>query len=227
MKIKHDLPLNNRLLPDDLNETDESYTLNITSTQISLDAFQWSGVMRGLSTLSQLIKGKSEEEAGGVYQIKFVPMQIGDWPRFVYRGFMLDTARRYYPEDKIIKLLDTMAVAKFNIFHWHIVEDESFPLELSRFPAMWKNGAFVNGETYSKDAIRRIVEHATKLAIRMVPEFDNPGHSRAIGFDPYFTEIVRCFNKTDTYTLSGAYEIKGTPLSAPLDPSMEKTYEAI
>jgi hexosaminidase len=61
----------------------------------------------------------------------------------------------------------------------------------------------------------------------VVPEFDNPGHSRAIGLDPYFTEIVRCFNKTDIYQVDGKFKIKGTPLSAPLDPSMDKTYEYI
>jgi hexosaminidase len=71
------------------------------------------------------------------------------------------------------------------------------------------------------------VDHAQRLAIRVVPEFDNPGHSRAIGLDPYFTEIVRCFNKTDVYPLANAYSIRGTPLSAPLDPSMDKTYEYI
>jgi hexosaminidase len=61
----------------------------------------------------------------------------------------------------------------------------------------------------------------------VVPEFDNPGHSRAIGLDPYFTEIVRCFNKTNQYNLTNAYGIMGTPLSCPVDPSMDKTYEFI
>ena len=75
--------------------------------------------------------------------------------------------------------------------------------------------------------VKRIVEHAQRLAIRVIPEFDNPGHSRAIGLDPYFTEIVRCFNKTIEYTVPNAYKIAGTPLSSPLDPSMEKSYEYI
>lgn len=92
---------------------------------------------------------------------------------------------------------------------------------------MWKNGAFKNGETYSRDQIKYIVEYATRLAIRVIPEFDNPGHSRGLGFDPYFTEIVRCFNFTEVYYLDGAYMIWGKHLTAPLDPSMEKTYEAI
>jgi hexosaminidase len=90
-----------------------------------------------------------------------------------------------------------------------------------------KNAAFKQGETYSQAMVKQIVEHAQRLAIRVVPEFDNPGHSRAIGLDPYFTEIVRCFNKTNQYNLTNAYGIMGTPLSCPVDPSMDKTYEFI
>lgn len=187
--------MNNRLIPDEFNETDESYTLFATSLQnVTLDAYQWSGVVRGLGTLAQLIKPSN---VSGNYHLSFAPLQLADWPRYHYRGFMLDTARRFYPVDNIIRLLDTMAVAKFNVFHWHLVEDESFPVELKRFPAMWKNGGFIEGETYSRDQIKYIVDYATRLAIRVIPEFDNPGHSRAIGFDPYFTEVVRCFNVTN------------------------------
>ena len=146
VRIKHDLPLNNRLIPDGFNETDESYNLYVTSPQnVTLDAFQWSGAVRGLGTLAQLIK-----PANGSYNLSFAPMTLVDWPRFHYRGFMLDTARRFYPVDSILRLMDSMAVAKFNVFHWHMVEDESFPIELKIFPAMWKNGAFKEGETYSR-----------------------------------------------------------------------------
>lgn len=140
---------------------------------------------------------------------------------------MLDTARRYYSVDSILQILDAMQIAKFNVLHWHLVEDESFPLELNIFQNVHKNAAFNQGETYSRAMVKQIVDHAQRLAIRVVPEFDNPGHSRAIGLDPYFTEIVRCFNKTNEYNLTNAYRIKGTPLSSPLDPSMDKTYEFI
>ena len=80
--------------------------------------------------------------------------------------------------------------------------------------------------------VKQIVDHAKRLAIRVVPEFDNPGHSRAIGLDPYFTEIVRCFTLTDVspvFDLRYPYTwlIAGVPTSAPLDPSMDKTYEYI
>ena len=61
----------------------------------------------------------------------------------------------------------------------------------------------------------------------MVPEFDNPGHSRAVGLDPYFRDIVRCFDDTNLYTVQGAYKIRGKPHTSVMDPSYEKTYELI
>jgi hypothetical protein len=68
--------------------------------------------------------------------------------------------------------------------------------------------------------VKEIINHATKLAIRVVPEFDNPGHTRAIGLDPYFQEAVRCFSRNDIYELDDAYTILGTPHTSALDPSM-------
>ena len=80
-----------------------------------------------------------------------LPIEIlNDKPRYPYRGLMLDTARRYYSIDSIINLLNVMAAAKFNILHWHIVDDESFPLELkTSFPNLTFNGAFKEDEIYT------------------------------------------------------------------------------
>ena len=120
---------------------------------------------------------------------------------------MLDTARRFYSVDFIKDLLTGMAASKFNVLHWHIVEDESFPLELKTFPNITKNGAYRKEEVYTRAMVKSVIDYATQLAIRVVPEFDNPGHTRSIGFDPYFTEIVRCFKDWDLYTVPGGYEI--------------------
>lgn len=116
-----------------------------------------------------------------------------DKPRYPYRGFMLDTARRFYSVSAILKLLDAMGASKFNVFHWHMVDDESFPVQLKTFANITYNAAFKKEETYSRIQIEQIVQHALKLAIRVIPEFDNPGHTRAVGMDPYFNEIVRCY----------------------------------
>ena len=63
----------------------------------------------------------------------YAPLKIIDSPRYPYRGLMLDTARRYYTVDSILQILDAMHIDKFNVIHWHLVEDESFPLELKTF----------------------------------------------------------------------------------------------
>lgn len=65
--------------------------------------------------------------------MQYAPLMITDAPRYPYRGLMLDTARRYYSVEVILQILDAMHIAKFNVFHWHLVEDESFPLELKIF----------------------------------------------------------------------------------------------
>jgi hexosaminidase len=76
------------------------------------------------------------------YTMAYAPLKIRDFPRYPYRGLMLDTARRYYTVDSILQILDAMHVAKFNVLHWHLVEDESFPLELKTFQNVHKNAAF-------------------------------------------------------------------------------------
>lgn len=156
------------------------------------------------------------------------PIVVEDEPRYKYRGMMLDTARRFYKVSTILHLLDSMAVAKFNVLHWHIVDDQSFPMELkTSFPSITFNGAWSADQVYTQKQIKQIVDHAMRLGIRVVPEFDNPGHTRAVGMDPYFREIVRCFDDWEQYNVPAAYKIYGYPHTSTLDPSYEKTYELL
>lgn len=74
--------------------------------------------------------------------MKFAPFEITDSPRYPYRGFMLDTSRRYYKVETLKQTLDILAAAKFNVFHWHAVDDDSFPIELQSYPNITKGGAF-------------------------------------------------------------------------------------
>ena len=85
-----------------------------------------------MTTFSQLVSFNNSNS----YNIAFSPISISDKARYPYRALMLDTSRRYYPMQTILELIDAMSLAKFNVLHWHIVDDESFPLELQTFPNM-------------------------------------------------------------------------------------------
>jgi hexosaminidase len=108
---------------------------------------------------------------------------IHDSPAFAYRGIMIDSARHYLSVKAIKRTLDAMMYNKLNVLHWHITDDESFPLELKSFPQVHKSGAFSKNEVYTKENVADILNHATKNGIRVIPEIDSPGHTRSWGLD--------------------------------------------
>lgn len=139
---------------------------------------------------------------------------------------MLDTSRHFYPVQTIKEILDSLAAAKFNAFHWHAVDDDSFPITLASFPNVTENGAFSAEEVYTVAMIKDVVDYASKLAIRVIPEFDNPGHLRAIGYA--LRDITLCFSKDWHSTVPGApYKINGGPPTGVLDPSKVESYELL
>jgi len=147
---------------------DERYSLDVTPTQAVLRATTDIGVLRGLETLLQLI---SADEEG--YIIPCV--EIDDEPRFPWRGLMIDSARRFQPLDVLKRNLDGMAAVKLNVFHWHLTDDQGFRVESNEFPLLHELGS--NGEYYTKEQIRDIVAYAHDRGIRVIPEFDLPGHA--------------------------------------------------
>ncbi|MGR3636660.1 MAG: family 20 glycosylhydrolase, partial [Shimia sp.] len=115
--------------------------------------------------------------------------------RFSWRGQHLDTARHFYEQQTILDLLDLMALLKFNRFHWHFADDESFRLEIECFPELWQktalcgeghllpalfSGAVEAGGSYSKDTAREIIAHAKALNIEVMPEIEVPAHAIAL-----------------------------------------------
>jgi hexosaminidase len=144
---------------------DESYRLDIASDGARLNAATVTGVLRGLETLAQWIG--SGPEAHSVH--------IEDHPRFPWRGLMLDVSRHWMPVAVIERNLDAMAAVKLNVFHWHLSDDQGFRVESKRFPRLQQFGS--DGNFYSQAEIRQVVDYARDRGIRVIPEFDIPGHT--------------------------------------------------
>ncbi|XP_054166932.1 beta-hexosaminidase subunit alpha-like [Oppia nitens] len=190
----------------------ENYTLviNATTGEAYIKAPVIWGAIRGLETFSQLIANV------GPNQFVINETQIVDFPRFAYRGLMVDTARHYLPLDLLYSNLDAMAYNKLNVFHWHIVDDQSFPYVSDVFPDLHRKGAY-NPVThiYSQQDIHNIIEYARQRGIRVVVEFDTPGHTQSWGKSQKDL-LTECYTNG---TKNGKY--------GPIDPSNEKVYEFI
>ncbi len=149
---------------------DESYSLEITSSAAKLDAMTSLGVMRGLQTFLQLVQTTSSGFAAPA-------VQIHDQPRFPWRGLMIDVGRHFMPIDVLKRNIDGMAAVKLNVFHWHLSENQGFRIESKEFPKLHEMGS--DGLFYTQAEVRDLIAYARDRGIRVVPEFDMPGHSTA------------------------------------------------
>ncbi|KAJ2057778.1 Glucosamine-6-phosphate isomerase (Glucosamine-6-phosphate deaminase) (GNPDA) (GlcN6P deaminase) [Coemansia sp. RSA 922] len=174
-------------------DTDESYTLDIpTNGMAKLKANSVYGAMRGIESYSQLLVFN-----GGARFIKSTPIHIEDKPALKHRGLLLDTARNYYPVNDILRTLDAMSFNKMNIFHWHIVDAQSWPVESKTFPDLQSKGAYATNMQYSYKDVQNIINYARLRGIRVIPEFDMPGHTYAVGLSK--PEIMSCLNKQPSW----------------------------
>uniref|UniRef100_K9IYG5 Beta-hexosaminidase n=1 Tax=Desmodus rotundus TaxID=9430 RepID=K9IYG5_DESRO len=157
-------------------ESLENYTLTINSEQSFLLSETVWGALRGLETFSQLVWRSPE----GTFFIN--KTEIEDFPRFPHRGLLLDTSRHYLPLPSILDTLDTMAYTKFNVLHWHLVDDPSFPYESFTFPELSREGSY-NPAThiYTAQDVKTVIEYARLRGIRVLAEFDTPGHTLSWG----------------------------------------------
>lgn len=149
-------------------QEDESYTLSVTAQEISLKAETSFGAMRGLETLLQLV----DCDSAGYY---ITGVWIQDKPRFPWRGLMIDVCRHFMPIDVILRNIDGMAMMKMNVLHLHLSEDQGFRIESKVFPKLHQLGS--DGLYFSQQQIKEIIRYAEARGIRVVPEFDLPGHS--------------------------------------------------
>jgi hexosaminidase len=151
-------------------DEDESYTLEITASRATLTAPNALGALHGLQTFLQLIE---PTPAGFAVPV----ITIHDQPRFAWRGLLIDVSRHFIPIEVLKRNLDGMAAVKMNVLHWHLSDDEGFRVESKRFPKLQELGS--EGQYYTQSEIRDFVAYARDRGIRVVPEFDMPGHSRS------------------------------------------------
>ena len=191
---------------------DETYALHLDSGSASIiNASTVWGALRGLETLTQLVS--SAGPASGDAR-SFVPagsVDIADAPRFAHRGLMIDTGRGFLPPSLITATLDAMAYVKLNVLHWHISDDQAFPVASVVWPNLTLGAMQAPAQThvYSHADVVGIVHTAAERGIRVVPEFDVPGHS---------TSWFAGYPELETVCApSGEF-------SAPMDPTKEYTY---
>jgi hypothetical protein len=135
--------------------TDESYTLAVPSSgSATLIAANVYGAIRGLETFSQLV---TYNFSRAQFVIRGTPWQISDSPRFSFRGLMLDTSRHFIPVPMIERLLDGMAACKLSVLHWHISDDQAFPLDIPTLPKLWKQ-SYAGRSRYTTGDAKHMVE---------------------------------------------------------------------
>jgi hexosaminidase len=150
---------------------DESYTLEISASHATLTAPTTLGALHGLQTFLQLVTPAS---AGFAVPV----VTINDQPRFAWRGLLIDVCRHFIPLDVMKRNLDGMAAMKMNVLHLHLSDNEGFRVESKRFPKLHELGS--EGQYYTQAEVREFIAYARDRGIRVMPEFEMPGHSRSI-----------------------------------------------
>ncbi|HSD08671.1 beta-N-acetylhexosaminidase [Flavobacterium sp.] len=205
---------------------DESYLLDVTPNKITISATTDVGALHALETLLQLLQNNSNS-------FYFPVSKISDFPRFTWRGLMIDGARHFMPVDVIKRNLDAMAAVKMNVFHWHLVDDQGWRIEMKKNKKLIEKAS--DGLYYTQEEIKNIVKYAADRGILVVPEIDVPGHgsailtaypeigSKVVNLNVGSTEKGQQLKQEQTYTV----ERNAGIFSPTLDPSNPKTYEIL
>ncbi len=177
----------------------EGYTLVSGSKGVIISANQPAGLFYGVQTLLQLLPKKIESKEAVKMKWTIPAVQIVDYPRFGWRGLMLDVSRHFFTKEDVMKYIDEMSRYKFNTFHWHLTDDEGWRIEVKSLPKLTQVGAWrvqryghfgdrdfpkpgekaTDGGFYTQEDIKQVIQYANERNITIVPEIDIPGHSMA------------------------------------------------
>lgn len=176
----------------------EGYQLTVTPKQVSIRAAEPVGIFYGIQTLLQLLPPgifREAKVAGVAWNVPCV--QIEDYPRFQWRGLMLDCSRHFMPKEFVKKFIDLSALLKMNSFHWHLTDDQGWRIEIKKYPRLtevgaWRKETLVgrlhestvfdgqrHGGFYTQEDVREIVAYARDRFVNVVPEIEMPGHAQA------------------------------------------------
>ena len=180
---------------------DEGYTLRVTSKIIIITANRPNGLFYGIQTLMQLLPPDVESQTE-IKSMKWeIPcVAITDYPRFGWRGLMLDVSRHFFSKEFVEKYIDEMAKYKYNVFHWHLTDDQGWRIEIKGLPKLTETGAWrvprmgtwwsflppqpgekaTQGGFYTQQDILDVVAYAKKRFMTILPEIDVPGHSLSL-----------------------------------------------
>jgi len=186
---------------------DESYTLDVTASGAKLRAANPLGVLRGLQTFLQLVAVTPDG-----FGVPVVSIQ--DQPRYQWRGLMIDVGRHFTPIAVLERNLDGMEAVKLNVFHWHLSENQGFRVESHKYPKLHEMGS--DGLYYTQDEIRGLIAYARDRGIRVVPEFDMPGHSTA-----WFVGHPELASGPGPYQIERRWGV----FDPAMDPTNERTYK--
>jgi hexosaminidase len=185
---------------------DESYRLAVAPTGAVLKAATVAGALDGLETFAQLV-------GPGANGFEVQAVRIEDRPRFPWRGLLMDVSRHWMPVEVVERNLDAMAAVKLNVFHWHLSDDQGFRVESKRYPRLQQLGS--GGHFYTQAEIRAVIAYARDRGIRVVPEFDMPGHTTS-----WFPGYPQLAAGPGPFAIGGDFGI----FDPVLDPSSEATY---
>ena len=227
----------------------EGYTLEVDPKNIVISANQPAGLFYGMQSLIQLLPNKIESKQITNTTWTIPALKITDYPRFGWRGLELDVSRNFFSREEVEKYIDEMARFKFNIFHWHLTDDQGWRIEIKSFPKLTAIGAWrvprsdkwgersapkpgeaaTSGGFYTQADIKEIVQYAADRNVTIVPEIDLPGHSMAAVAS--YPELS-CTKDTNTKVDPGAHfsEWYGNGtfkmlIDNTINPSDEKVYE--